>query len=58
MIDRKKFNDLSDEEKRILGDSIGFPDYEDDNELYDQLNHIWGMYIDDSNIYVEIVKKL
>lgn len=59
MIDRKKFDDLTEEEKGILGESIGLPDYDDDNELYAELNRCWSSSASlTPEEYIEIVSKL
>jgi len=70
MIDRKKFDDLSDDEKLILGESIGLPDYPDNDALFDSLNEFWSIYCDvynekgercekgNPNTFIDIVKKL
>ena len=57
MIDRKKFDDLTEEEKGILGESIGYPDYEDNDDLYEQLNRCWNG-VGGPERHIDVVKKL
>lgn len=57
MIERKKFDDLTEEEKGILGESIGLPDYKNDDDLLDSLNTYWDG-IGGVEGYIKTVSKL
>ena len=57
MIDRKKFDNLTEEEKGILGESIGSPDYDDNDMLYELLNELWDG-VGGPERHIEIIKKL
>ena len=68
MINREKFDALTDKEKHTLGMSIGYPHYEDiDNDkLFTELNRLWSIACDeytlakkgDSSTFIDIVGKL
>jgi len=57
MIDKTKFDELSSEELDVLGASIGYPDYTDKDDLYNNLNRCWGCDCDVDK-YIETVSKL